>query len=459
MQAMLHSLRAYGQEHLLRFWPELNDAQRGELRRDIAAVDFEFLVRLRREAAATSVVSRDEDIRPLPGRTWQALELGERAAAANAGMRCLREGKAAACVVAGGQGTRLGLDGPKGTLDIGLPSGKSLFQLQAERLLSLSRRSGRPIPWYVMTSRANHDDTVAFFTTQQFFGIARDLIFFFPQGELPIIDEQGKILLAEKHRLAMGPNGNGGCFTALQQSGALEDMRRRGVEWLFLYGVDNALIRVCDPHLLGFAAASDLPIASKAVAKASAQEPVGVFCLRDGRPAVLEYSEIPPELREARDAQGGLVFRSANIATHLFRTDFLAAQASRPLPFHLARKKISAVDAEGRVQKPDAPNACKFEMFLFDLFPRAPGMALLEVERNEEFAPVKNHSATSETDNPRTARALILGLHRNWAQAAGFRDAELAGWEVEVSPLTSYAGERLTRSAFHRDAERPVLWA
>ncbi len=459
LDSLRDRLRLSGQEHLLRFADELDPAQREELAREIESIDFDLIARLHRELvlnpASTAAV---EALAPLQGRDWKSFPPSGQSAMTERGRIALKEGKAAAFLVAGGQGTRLGHAGPKGTFDIGLPSGKSLFQLQAERLLKLSRDCGRMIPWYIMTSRENHDATTAFFENHGFFGLNRSDVSFFQQAELPVVDADGKILMSEKGRVSLGPNGNGGCFPALKSGGALEDMRRRGVEWVFTYGVDNALVRICDPGFLGFAIDSNLPAASKAVAKANPEERVGVFCLRDGRPSVLEYSEMTPEMCEARDARGGLLYGSANIAVHLFRRDFLETHAQASLPYHVAHKKIPHVDSEGRLLSPAAPNAYKFELFMFDLFPKAPGMAVLEVDRAEEFAPVKN-PPTAGVDSPATARRLILDLHRRWARAAGLSGQELEGLEVEVSPLTSYAGEGLTRSLFHRDPEHPLLRA
>lgn len=450
-------LSRHGQQHLLRFWNDLDETGRDALLADIAATDFDLVARLHRElvsgSAANSGSSADTGkVEPLRGRRPSPAERG---AFRNDGLEALRAGKCAAFLVAGGQGTRLGHEGPKGTFDIGLPSRKSLFRLQAERLSRLGELCGKPVPWYVMTSRENHDATVGHFRDRKFFGLSSGQVMFFQQAELPLTDDEGKIMLAGKGRVALGPNGNGGCFPALKESGALGDMRRRGVEWVFIYSVDNALVRVCDPEFLGFAIASGLPAASKAVAKAGPDERVGVFCRRDGRPSVIEYSEMSREMCNARDGDG-LLFGSANIAIHLFRREFLEEHAGTALPWHVARKKIAHVDAHGSMVSPAAPNAHKFELFLFDLFPRAPDMAVLDVERAAEFAPVKNRDGT---DSPATARAMILDLHRRWAGEAGVSAESLKDADVEVSPLTSYAGEGLTVESFQRDTTRKLLWA
>ncbi len=437
---LLNHVKPFGQEHLLRFWHDLDEEQRDILAQEIKSTDFPLIARLFREGQTPEEGAAAEPS-PLRGKAWNSFGIFERAAMANSGMRALRDGKVAAFLVAGGQGTRLGHEGPKGTFDIGLPSHKSLFQLQAERIGKLGRIAGKAIPWYVMTSLDNHAATEEFFRRNAFFGLKESDIFLFQQGQLPVVDSLGQILLEEKHRLSQGPNGNGGCFLGLESSGALDDMKKRGVEWVFVYSVDNALVKVCDPHFVGFAMASSQPAASKAVAKAGPEERVGVFCLRNGRPSVIEYSELSEQQRQARNTEGQLLFGSGNIAVHLFRRDFLAQESIAPLPYHVAHKRIPFLDAAGLKQNPPTPNAYKFELFMFDMFPRATGMAVLEVVREEEFAPVKNREGA---DSPETARALVLSLHRTWAIATGCTEAQLSSNSVEISPRLSYAGEGLT---------------
>ncbi len=448
-------LREHGQEHVLRFIGELSEADAKFLLSQIESVDFPQLVELHRQLVIEkTAVAAEETIEPMRADSWEAFGISERASMANQGMRALRDGKVAAFLVAGGQGTRLGHDGPKGVFDIGLPSRKSLFQLQAERLLRLSRQSGKTIPWYIMTSEENHDETTAFFKERRFFGIPEREIFFFKQGQMPVVDEQGKILLASKGRLSMGPNGNGGCFLALSQSGALADMQRRGVEYVFFYSVDNALVRVCDPHFTGFAIHSGAPAASKAVIKAGPREKVGVLCLRNGKPSVLEYSEMSEDMLEARSGDGKLRYAAANIAVHLFTRDFLETHVAAALPFHVAHKKITFLDETGTSVTPTLPNAYKFELFMFDLFPLSGRMAAMEVIREEEFAPVKNRDGV---DSPASARALVLALHRKWSLAAGLTETELANKTVEISPLASYSGEGINPALIRSQLGNPII--
>ncbi len=455
LKQALDAAARYGQEHLFKFHDELDSAGQEALVEQVMSVDFAQIETLHRDLVRNhSASAARESIEPLRARAWEDFSLSERAALANQGMRILREGKVAAFLVAGGQGTRLGHNGPKGVFDIGLPSRKSLFQLQAERILRLSRQAGKTIPWYIMTSRENHAETTGFFKERRFFGLSERDIFFFKQGEMPVVDADGKILLASKGRLSMGPNGNGGCFLALAKSGALEDMKRRGIEHVFFYSVDNALVRVCDPRFVGFAAQMGMPAASKAVVKVQPEEKVGVLCLRNGKPSVIEYSEMTEEMIYSKTADGRYLYDSANIAMHIFTRAFLESHAGASLPFHLAHKKIAYTSPSGETVTPTLPNAYKFELFMFDLFPMAGAMAGLLVSREEEFAPVKNKDGV---DSPASARNLLLELHHKWAVAAGVSEEELRGKLVEISPLASYAGEGINTALIRSQLGNPII--
>jgi len=370
-----------------------------------------------------------------------------------AGEEILRHGQAAAFLVAGGQGSRLGFDGPKGAFDIGLPSHKSIFQLQAERLLHLEQRFGKPVPWCIMTSPLNHADTQAHFEEHGYFGLQRDWVRFFPQGMICALDTQGHALRESSSRLALVPDGNGGCFRALAQSGALDWLSSLGIRFVFLYGVDNILAKVCDPLFLGALASNgQLPSASKVVHKRSANEKVGIFALRDGKPGVIEYSDLPDSLRELRNPDGSLTYDGGNIATHLFRIEALRKLQNQPLPWHAAFKKVAYYDETGKTIQPEAPNAWKFEQFLFDAFPILGAMLPLGVSREEEFAPVKNASGD---DSPESARRMLGTLHRDWLKAAGVpvRSDRL----YEISPLLSYAGEGLSTEVFIAELSKGIL--
>jgi UDP-N-acetylglucosamine pyrophosphorylase len=432
-------LRQYNQQHLLNFYHDLTAEAQESLLDQIFSLDFEQVAALF-DQRTDSPAQMENELTPIEAGVWDEFSEERKQQEEEAGWQALRSGRVAALVVAGGQGSRLDHDGPKGTFNIGLPSGKSLFQLQAERLLNLSSQAGRTIPWYVMTSPENDGETTEFFRKADYFGYPREAIFFFEQSVLPAIDAEGKILLADKDRISLAPAGNGDCFAAIKRSGALADMKARGVEWVFYYNVDNALVKVADPKFIGYTISSGASAACKVVPKSHPEEKVGIVCLNRGRPAVIEYSDMPREMMTAQNEEGRLLYDQANISMHLFRLDFVEKGADYPLPYHAAHKKIAAIDEQGNPLKPSEPNAYKFERFIFDLFPLADKLAVLQVNRSEEFAPVKNKEGE---DSPETARKLVLELHRKWLLEAGAAEELLEGRTVEISPLISYAGEGL----------------
>ncbi|KAJ5681484.1 uncharacterized protein N7477_001424 [Penicillium maclennaniae] len=361
----------------------------------------------------------------------------------DAGLKQVAENKVAVVLMAGGQGTRLGSSAPKGCYDIGLLSEKSLFQLQAERILKLQELAAKAhggqsatIPWYVMTSGPTRKPTEEYFAEKNYFGLDKSNVFIFEQGVLPCISNEGKIMLESKSKVAVAPDGNGGIYQALITSGAREDMRRRGIQHIHLYGVDNCLVKVADPVFMGFSAAKDVDIATKVVRKRNATESVGLIVQKNGKPDVVEYSEIDKETAEAKDPKQPdvLKFRAANI------------NFAHKLPHHVARKKIGCVNPDnGEAVKPEKPNGIKLEQFVFDVFPMTPldKFASIEVRREEEFSPLKNARGTGE-DDPDTSRDDIMKLGQRWVEAAGgivITEAEAFG--VEVSPLISYGGENL----------------
>ncbi len=306
--------------------------------------------------------------------------------------------------MAGGQGTRLGHKGPKGTFDIGLDSHKSLFELLSDSLKEQGKKYGVVIPWFIMTSKENNKDTIEFFDKHRFFGYEKDKnIFFFEQGELPMVDTEGKILIGEDGLIKEAADGHGGIYEALVKNGMTKKMRELGVEWLFIGGVDNCLVKMVDPILMGIAIQKQVSAAGKSVVKANPQEKVGVFCRKNGRPSVVEYTEIPKDMAQAIDERGELIYGESHILCNLFNIDAVERMGSKPLPYHSAFKKATYIDKNGKTVVPDGPNAYKFEAFLFDAFGELDDMAILRVKREEEFAPVKNASGV---DSPETAREL-----------------------------------------------------
>lgn len=366
------------------------------------------------------------------------------------GLEAVADGKVAVVVLSGGQGTRLGFDGPKGMYDIGLPSHKTLFQLQAERLrrvCSLASKCVREvrIPWYIMTSPLNDAATRRFFASNKYFGVPEADVFFFSQGTLPCMTGDGKILLESAGRVAMAPDGNGGIYPALQQKGALKDMRDRGIEHLHVFSIDNALVRVADPHFLGYCIENGADCGNKSVWKSEPGEKVGVVVKRGGKPCVVEYSEMDEEACERRDADGKLVFGAGNICNHYFSHAFLEDTVLPGMAdmYHVAHKKIpAATGPSGETHKPSENNGIKLESFIFDVFPLSKNMVLFESPREEEFAPVKNAPGAS-TDSPDTSRAMISEQAKRWVRAAGGKVPEDGEGLCEVSPLVSYGGEGL----------------
>ena len=396
-------LKKYSQEHLLNNFKNLSEEKQKRLLEQIKNIDFDLIKSLYDTTQNITTEIQDAEIKPIEFFDKEKLyddykkykEIGEKA---------IRTKKLAAVTMAGGQGTRLGHDGPKGTYDIGLESHKSLFELLSDGLKEQGKKYGVIIPWFIMTSRENNDATVEFFAKHRYFGYEKDKnIFFFKQGELPMIDTEGKILIGEDGLIKEAANGHGGIYEALVKNGMTKKMRELGVEWVFIGGVDNCLVKMVDPVLMGIAIDKNVTAAGKSVVKANPQEKVGVFCKRNGRPSVVEYTEIPKEMSEATDENGNLIYGESHILCNLFNIDAIERMGSKPLPYHIAFKKATYIDKDGNKVVPDGPNAYKFEAFLFDAFGELDDMAILRVKREEEFAPVKNATGT---DSPETAREL-----------------------------------------------------
>jgi UDP-N-acetylglucosamine/UDP-N-acetylgalactosamine diphosphorylase len=368
------------------------------------------------------------------------------------GLDLIGEDKVAVVLMAGGQGTRLGSSAPKGCYDIGLPSHKSLFQIQGERILKVQKlaakkagKSKAVVPWYVMTSGPTRGPTEAYFQEKNYFGLEKENVIIFEQGVLPCISNDGKILLEGKGKVAVAPDGNGGIYQALVVSSVIEDMRRRGIQHIHAYCVDNCLGKVADPIFIGFSAEKNVDIATKVVRKRNATESVGLILQKNGKPDVVEYSEIDKATAEAEDPKqpGVLKFRAANIVNHYYSFSFLETipQWAHKLPHHIARKKIPYADLEsGETVKPAKPNGIKLEQFVFDVFPMLPlsKFACMEVKREDEFSPLKNASGTGE-DDPETSKRDIMAQGKRWVEAAGaVVTSEGADAGIEVSPLISY---------------------
>jgi UDP-N-acetylglucosamine/UDP-N-acetylgalactosamine diphosphorylase len=428
-------LEELGQEHVFAWWPTLKEGQRQELLDQLQALDLAQLRKLYGLRDQSWPVPAAEKIAPVP---VTRLDPGDRETSGR-GEEALRRGEVAALVVAGGQGTRLGFDHPKGMFAIGPVSGKSLFQIHAEKVLALGRRFGRPLPLLVMTSPATHAETQAFFEEKNYFGLPREDVWLFCQGTMPALDlATGRLLLETPSRLFLSPNGHGGVLLALRDSGSLERLRLRGVRHLFYFQVDNPLVKVADPLFLGHHIAVRSEASSKVIPKLGPTDKLGNLVLIDGRCSMIEYSDLPEELAHATDADGRLRFSTGSPAIHFFDVDFLIRLTAGEvgIPFHVARKKVPYLDANGERVEPTEVNALKFEMFIFDVLPRAERLAVVETTRREEFEPLKNATGP---DSPATVQQALGNLAADWLEQAGVRVPRRAGGDaavpLEVSPL------------------------
>ena len=411
---------SHHQGHVFRFWDRLDPAAREHLLAQAAALDLPALL-----AALASCRSQVDEAPPKlePVRVERLPEHGgdsERIAEARRrGEDLLAQGRVGVLVVAGGQATRLGYDGPKGAFPIGPVSDRTLFEIQAQKLRGLRRRTGCRVPWYVMTSTATDAATRARFEAEGYFGLPTEDVFFFQQAMVPSFDFENRLILAEPGRIMENPNGHGGSLTALHASGALDDMARRGIDTLFYYQVDNPLVRMADPGFLGFHDATDSEVSCKVVRKQDPEEKVGVLARVNGEVGVVEYTELDDEHRHARDAEGELVYWAGNTAIHVLDTTFVrrvAADADRLLPYHASVKKIPCVDEDGRTATPETPNGLKLERFVFDALPVARNVCIVETARSEEYSPVKNAQGN---DSPATSRRDLAAEYRRWLGAAG----------------------------------------
>ena len=408
MEAIKRTLKKYSQEHLLNGYDKLDESKQKKLLNQIENIDFELINSLYQNSQK-EVQIPETQITPIEYLDKEKLN-GYYKSFQETGEKAIRSGKLAAVTMAGGQGTRLGHNGPKGTFDIGLDSHKSLFELLSDSLKEQGKKYDVTIPWFIMTSEENNNDTVDFFAKHKFFGYEKDKnIFFFKQGELPMVDTEGKILIGEDGLIKEAADGHGGIYEALVKNGMTNKMRELGVEWIFIGGVDNCLVKMVDPVLMGIAIQKHVTAAGKSVVKANPGEKVGVFCKKNGRPSVVEYTEISKDMAEATDERGELIYGESHILCNLFNIDAVERMGRTPLPYHTAFKKATYIDKNGNKVVPDGPNAYKFEAFLFDAFGELDDMAILRVKREEEFAPVKNATGT---DSPETARELYRKFYK-----------------------------------------------
>lgn len=483
LEQLKQKYEAAGQSQVFHFLSKLDASQQQKLLKQLSEIDIDRVNRvyqraIEAEKAFTDPQAQSEAIEPLPSESFDSTLSSSPSKVAewrNIGLDAIARGEVGVLLMAGGQGTRLGSSAPKGCYDIGLPSHKSLFQYQAERIKRLQviaaekKGSGSSIviPWYIMTSGPTRPDTVAFFEDNNYFGLDHKHVIFFEQGiciqidfvtfsntcigTLPCLTMDGKVILDAPDRVAVAPDGNGGIYAALRsplspgdpKRTVLSDLTARKILYVHAYCVDNCLVRVADPIFVGFCLSKQADCAAKVVRKVEPTEAVGVVALKGKKYSVVEYSEISSEAAARRDTGGELSFRAANIANHFYTTAFLngVAEFEEDMAFHIARKKIPHVDLEnGSLVKPTKPNGLKLELFVFDVFPYTSNFAVLEVDRKEDFSPLKNAPGTG-ADDPETSRRDLLAQQKRFLEAAGATVAE--GAEIELSPLVTYDGEGL----------------
>lgn len=452
-QALRTRAAEFGQDHIFRFWDTLDADARAAFLAQVAEIDFALMKRLAEEWIFSEPPAETfSDIRPLPVIPVATQDRADAREAWAAGEAALRAGRVGLFLVAGGQGTRLGFEGPKGAYPIGPITGKSLFQYHAEKILNLQNRYGRVLPWYIMVSDANAEETKAFFHAHNHFGLNAADIIFLTQRMVPCMDAQGKFMLETPGALAMNPNGHGGSLPAMVERGILDDARRRGVDLLSFFQVDNWAVQVADPYFIGYHVLQNADMSSKNHRKHAPREAVGVHCLCDGQYRVIEYSELDlyPQLLET-DAAGNVICYAGNPAIHILSVDFVQRVYDHfdEFPWHRAHKKIPYLDAEGRLVKPEKPNGYKFETFVFDAlrFVRHAPLGL-EITPAGEYTPIKQFEGDNSVVAARQAMADYWGA---WIEAAGGsvpRDAEgRVSIPIEISPVFAWTRDEFVAKA------------
>lgn len=402
------TLAKYGQEQLLDEYNRLTDKkEKQDFLDSILTIDFNQVKTLY-ENSKEKPSFMDSKIEPIDYTDKSKLSKEEYEKYKAIGEKKIKEGKLAVVTMAGGQGTRLGHSGPKGTYDLGLDTHKSIFEILTDTLNEARKKYEVDIPWYIMTSEENNKPTVEFFKQHNFFGYPEKCVTFFKQGKLPMLSTDGKILIDENGKIKEAADGHGGIFQSMLREGVIYDMKARGIEWVFIGGVDNVLVKPVDAVLIGLAEDKNVLAAGKSLVKANPQEKVGVFCKRNGKPSVIEYSEITPEMAAETNENGELKYGESHILCNLFNIKAIEKISQMNLPYHIAFKKAKYIDNNGNLVVPDKPNAYKFESFLFDAFESLDDLAIMRVKREEEFAPVKNAEGV---DSPETARKLYLDFH------------------------------------------------
>lgn len=410
IETAINKLKKYNQEHVVKIMEKFTEEEKEKIANQINNMDFENLTNLYKELNSNEV-NFGNTIEPISALKKSKLDLKKLEEMNDLGKNIIITGKFAVATMSGGQGTRLGYSKPKGTFKIDVePKPKYLFEIVCDTLKRANKQYDVIIPWYIMTSEENNDEIIAFFEENNYFEYPKKDVMFFKQGQMPLMTEDGKILVGENKMIKEASDGNGGIFKSMEIAGCLADMEKRGVKWLFIGSIDNVLLKMVDPSLIGLAEDKNVRIATKSVLKNNPKERVGVICRRDGKVGVIEYSEIPEELAEAVDDDGELVYGESHIMCNLFNISILKELAKINLPYHKAHKKNSYLDENGKLVVPEKPNSYKFETFIFDSFNYVSDIAILRGSREVDFAPVKNKEGV---DSPETARELYNNYWKN----------------------------------------------
>lgn len=404
MKNIKDMLKKYNQEHLLMFYETLTDEQKQELICDIQNINFEEMMSFTNAEETLSKASKIEPVTAVQKQNLTDIQIEEFKLR---GKKIIESGSYAVVTMAGGQGTRLGHSGPKGTFNLKFKDkNRYIFEIFIDYLKQVKSKFGIYLNWYIMTSKDNNKQTIDFFEEHNYFEYPKEKIKFFMQGELPITDLSGNLLLESKSKILKAADGNGGVFNALSK--VLSNMKKQGVKWVLITGIDNILVNIADELYIGLVDSEKKLNGVKSVVKSSPEEKVGVFCKRDGKPSVIEYSEMSEEMRYAKDENENLKYAESNIVNHLLNIELLEKIQNEKLPIHKAIKKMNYIDKLGKINEPKEPCLIKYEAFIFDYFTKVDDVTILRVEREKEFAPVKNKEGQ---DSPETAIKLYNDLY------------------------------------------------
>jgi len=443
-----HKLKEISQEHVLKYYDDLQEKERKLLLDQISHIDFDLLrqcIALLKKKSGTGhyIPGTLEPMNVIELPKTKA-EKQEYKKAYDLGEKLISEGKVGTILVAGGQGTRLGFDGPKGTFPVGPITNRSLFQYHTEKILARERKLNAAIPYYIMTSELNYLQTKQFFEQHDYFKKNKDSFVFFSQGMLPSLSANGKMYLSDKNKINVAPDGHGGLMRALFVNKLIDDMQKRGIEYLYYFQVDSPLANVCDPAFVGYHVLKNADMSAKTVYKRGPYESLGNIGKVDGKNVVIEYSELSRKEMEERNPDGRLRFGQGSIGIHVFSVNFFRRlrDEKQYLPYHIAHKKIPYIDDSGHLVRPAEPNGYKFEQFIFDAFPFAKKIMVLETDRQNDFSPIKNKDGF---DSPHTARQDLSNVFAKWLEQAGFnvnRDDNGNPFEnIEISPLYAMNGK------------------